>query len=117
MYCPESPTPLASASQELGEFYDMEALAEGSPLWEVEEVEEDWEDVDEDDEAEDEGEEGGGGGPSAEGEAPSWLLAEGAVDFDKLFERALTLGVVSCSTAHPCPMAVVGALEWTRVDQ
>jgi len=82
---------LEGHEDELGEFYDMEALAEGSPLWEVEEVEEDWEDVDEDEEGE-----GEGGESSAEGEAaPSWLLPDGAVDFDTLFERAVKLGVVS----------------------
>ena len=82
---------LEGHEEELGEFYDMDSLAEGSPLWEVEEVEEDWEDVDEDEEGE-----GEGGESSAEGEAaPSWLLPGGAVDFDTLFERAVKLGVVS----------------------
>ena len=86
---------LEGHEEELGEFYDMDSLAEGSPLWEVEEVEEDWEDVDEDEEGEGEGE-GEGGESSAEGEAaPSWLLPGGAVDFDTLFERAVKLGVVS----------------------
>ena len=60
----------------------MEALAEGSPLWEVEEVEEEWEDVDEEEDEEGEGE---GGETSAEGEAaPSWQQPDGAVDFDAL---------------------------------
>ena len=82
---------LEGHEEELGEFFDMEALAEGSPLWEVEEMEEEWEDVDEDEEGE-----GEGGESSAEGEAaPSWLLPDGAVDFDTLFERAVKLGVVS----------------------
>ena len=46
---------LEGHEEELGEFYDMEALAEGSPLWEVEEFEE------EEEEGEEEGEEEEGG--------------------------------------------------------
>ena len=92
---------LEGHEEEFGDFFDMEALAEGSPLWEVEE----WEDIDDD-----EGEEGGGtgaeemdadgagAGPSASGEPDgAWLRAPGEDEgeFDVLFERAVALGVLS----------------------
>ena len=99
---------LEGHEDELGDFFDMEALAEGSPLWEVEE----WEDVDGDEDMIEEGDEeagaeamdaegagagagAGAGGAGADGAA--WLRTPGEdeSDFDVLFERAVALGVLS----------------------
>ena len=85
---------LEGHEEELGEFYDMEALAEGSPLWEVEEFEEEEEEGEEEGEEEEEGE---GAASSTD-----WMMVDGEVDFDKLFERAVTLGVV-CPPAARTP--------------
>lgn len=75
---------LEGHEEEFARFYDMEALAEGSPLWEVEEEVEL-------DEEEEEGEDGVIG----EGEPQAWMTLDGEVDFDMLFERGVALGVLS----------------------
>ena len=60
----------------------MEALAEGSPLWDVEEYEEDEEDA-------------SAAGQDDESQPQAWMTADGNVDFDVLFERGVALGVLS----------------------
>jgi len=72
---------LEGNEDELGEYYNMEALAAGSPLWEVEPV------TDSEDE-EDEEEMGEAESSGAAGE-------EVPTAFDALFERAVALGVLN----------------------
>lgn len=70
---------LEGNEDEFGEYYDMEALAAGSPLWELEAVSD----------GEEQGEEEADGEAGEEGDIG---LPDG---FDALFERAVSLGVVS----------------------
>ena len=84
-------------------FYDLDALAAGSPLWDVVEEEvdddEDWEDMDEEDEEAAAAAGGGGGGAAREEAAALEALAGAAVDddgaFEALFARGVSLGVLS----------------------
>lgn len=83
---------LEGCEDELGEFYDLQSLAAASPLWDLEEASED------EDEGEGAGEraseamevgtgEGAGEGAGEESALPA--------DFDALFERAVSLGVIT----------------------
>ena len=84
---------LEGHEDEFGRYYDMEALAEGSPLWEEVEV---------DDEEEEGGEGleqpalGGSAAIEEDGSEPQgWMMVDGEADFDVLFERGVALGVLS----------------------
>lgn len=82
---------LEGHEEELGEYYDMEALAAGSPLWEIEpasdsEEEEEGEERMDEERMDLEEEAGTSDGGEDDGLPPG---------FDALFERAVSLGVVS----------------------
>jgi len=94
---------LEGNEEEFAPFYDMEAIAAGSPLWEVEEYSEEEEEV-----TDDEGE----GGDDGDGDAPM-PSAEGvgALDFDTLCERAVLAGVLTESQVDRLTDAVASGEE------